>query len=179
MLWGNDAFLEWLGYTQSELQARTWMDISVNDASLSADLEAASRVQDGYLVTYKVKKQYIPKNSRPRWGTLYVLRYPPQGEAKHAICVWEPMVEDNANAFEVARAAVAKMESEFAALRKLLEQAEATSLIEKAMLIAIKLAVTYPKTAMATFLFCCIMVGGSAFLDVLKNVKALMNPVGP
>lgn len=175
-LWANDSFLEWIGYTQTELQQRTWMDISVHDSSLSADIEAASRL-DGYHVTYSVKKQYVPKNSRPKWGTLYVMRYPPGGEQLCCMCVWEPMLDDNADSFELAKASVVKMESELAELKRLLEQAEATSLIEKAMLISVKLAITYPKAAMATFLFCCILVGGSAFLDVLKNVKALMSPI--
>lgn len=177
MLWGNNSFLEWIGYTQSELQQRTWMDISVNDSSLSADLEAAGRIQDGYLVTYKVKKQYVPKNSRPRWGTLYVLRWPPTGEEKCCICVWEPMQDDNADSYELTRVSVQKMETELAELKRLLEQAEATSLIEKAMLITVKLAITYPKSAIAVFMFCCIIVGGSAFIDAVKNVKALMSPI--
>ena len=177
MLWGNDAFLEWIGYTQTELQQRTWMEISVNDSSLSADLEAASRIADGYLVTYKVQKQYVPKNSRPKWGTLYVLRYPPVGETKVCICVWEPMRSDDADSFALTKASVGKMESEFREVREMLEAANVESLPQKAIVIAVELAMAYPKVAIATFMFCCILVGGNTFLDVLKNVRALMSPV--
>lgn len=176
MLWGNDSFLEWIGYTQSELQVRTWMDISVHDSSLLADIEAASRL-DGYHVTYSVKKQYVPKNSRPKWGTLYVMRYPPQGEQQYCICVWEPMLEDTALAFSITKESVHRMESEFKAVRQMLEASNVESLPQKAIVIAVKLAMTYPKAAIAMFLFCCVIVGGNAFLDVMKNVKTLMDPI--
>lgn len=177
MLWGNDAFLEWMGYTQSELQARTWMDISVNDASLLADLEAAGRIQDGYLVTYKVKKQYIPKNSRPRWGTLYVLRYPPIGESKHAICVWEPMQDENADAFAITRVAVVEMQSEFALLRKTIEEITNKSLPQKALASIVELGMAYPKVALFAFVFCCVWLGGNTFVTVFESVRKILSGV--
>ncbi len=179
MLWANDSFLSWIGYTQSEIQSRTWMEISVKDQNLEADLEAARRLADGYQQTYIVQKQYIPKNSRPKWGTLFVMRYPPMGDISMAICVWEPMVLDTEIAFQFAKEGVAKMETELAELRRLLEQAEATSLVEKAMLIGMKLVITYPKTSTAVFMFCCLVVGGNAALDAMQNVKKLMNPLAP
>lgn len=176
ILWANDCFVDWIGYTLSELQTKTWMEISVQDSSLVADILEA-RALDGYQQSYSVQKQYIPKHSRPRWGTLHVLRYPAIGPIACCICVWEPMEKDTDPAYEVAKKAVDKMETEFAELRKLIEQAEATSLVEKAMLISIKLCITYPKTAMACFLFCVLVIGGNAALDAINNTRKLMSPL--
>lgn len=176
MLWGNDSFLEWIGYTQSELQVRTWMDISVHDSSLLADIEAASRL-DGYHVTYSVKKQYVPKNSRPKWGTLYVMRYPPGGEQKCCICVWEPITDDNADSFELTKQAVEKMQNEFAIVRKVIEDCNVKSLPQKAVAAIVEVGMAYPKIALIVFVACCVAVGGNTFLDVMKNVKTLMDPI--
>jgi hypothetical protein len=150
------------------------MEISVNDSSLSADLEAASRIADGYLVTYKVKKQYVPKNSRPKWGTLYVLRYPPSGEQKVCICVWEPMQEEYSDSFELSKEAIGKMQSEFAMLRKTLDDITHKSVPQKAVASLVELGMAYPKIALIVFVFCCVWMGGNTFITVIESVRKIL-----
>lgn len=101
IVWANNAFCIWSQYTLSELQGMTWMQLSVPDANLRADIEELKKLDD-YSPIYTVKKQYIPKGSRPEWGILSVMRYPVSGDIDFCLCTWEPLKNGTAAAFELA-----------------------------------------------------------------------------
>lgn len=101
ILWANAAFCEWSQYTLGELIHQTWMDISVPDKNLDADISEMQTL-DAYRPCYVVKKQYIPKGSKPEWGILTVMRYPLSGDIQCCLCTWEPLKNGTATAFALA-----------------------------------------------------------------------------
>lgn len=101
ILWANHAFLEWTQYTLNELVKMTWMQLSVPDKSLEADIDETKNL-DAYNPTYQVKKQYIPKGNKPEWGVLTVMRYPLNGPIEYCLCTWEPLRNGTATAFALA-----------------------------------------------------------------------------
>lgn len=101
ILWANAAFCEWSQYTLNELRKLTWMQISVPDKNLEADIDEAKSL-DAYNPSYSVKKQYIPKGAKPEWGQLTVMRYPLTGPIECCLCTWEPLKNGTATAFALA-----------------------------------------------------------------------------
>lgn len=101
ILWANAAFCEWSQYTLNELRQLTWMQISVPDKNLEADVDEAKNL-DAYNPSYSVKKQYVPKGSKPEWGQLTVMRYPLSGPIECCLCTWEPLKNGTAAAFTQA-----------------------------------------------------------------------------
>lgn len=99
VLWANESFLTWIGYTLEEFTRKdnpiTWKDISVRDSSLEADIRSASRMKEGKLSHYLIRKFYVPKNGSPQFVELHVRRYPPNGGEPMAICVVEVTVLHN------------------------------------------------------------------------------------
>lgn len=63
---------EWLGYTRAQLEAMTWMDITVR-TDRKDDQEAVSAVMNGSLDHYSMFKTYIRKNSTLMPATLAVI----------------------------------------------------------------------------------------------------------
>ena len=77
------------------------MGISVPDKNLEADISEMQSL-DAYRPCYVIKKQYIPKGSKPEWGILTVMRYPLSGEIQCCLCTWEPLKNGTATAFALA-----------------------------------------------------------------------------
>ena len=99
VLWANEAFLSWIGYTLEEFTRKehpiTWKDISVRDDSLAADIRSVDKLKHGRLAHYLIRKFYVPKNGSPQFVELFVRRYPPHSEEPMAICVVEVTVLHN------------------------------------------------------------------------------------
>ena len=137
--WCNDSFSDWMGYTPSELERRTWMDISVRDDNLAADIEAARQLEAGLISSYRVLKQYIPKQSRPRYGWLTVQRYPFYGPLEVCLCTWRPIEDESSPALANAMESIKKMSTSLDDLKNIVTQIEqqgaATSIIEKGVVI--------------------------------------------
>jgi PAS domain S-box-containing protein len=178
IFYANDAFLRWIGYTMHELESRTWMDISVKDINLEADLAAAKAMGEGSIQYYSVQKQYIPKQSRPRWGTLYVQRYPQIGPCEVALVTWEPLEEETSEAYLIAKDAIQSMSSELVELKAIVKKLEAsnepTNLIEKGVIAWLKIVANYPKSAAVVGLFLICLIGGSAAVNAIGAVKKIM-----
>lgn len=124
--WANSSFLEWIGYSINEFVRSnnpvTWKQISVNDASLQADVEMARDSAAGEISQYTLRKLYVPKNQRPQLVELFVRRFPPRGDREFVFFVVEvfPMNEEHAK--------MAKEQGEFTlALKKLNESVEQLS----------------------------------------------------
>lgn len=79
----------------------TWMELSVPDKNLKADIDEAQNL-DAYNPSYAIKKQYSPKGLKPEWGVLHVMRYPLTGPIEVCLCTWEPLKNGTATAFALA-----------------------------------------------------------------------------
>jgi PAS domain S-box-containing protein len=176
ILWANDSFINWSGYTLGELQSMTWMDLSVRDGSLLADTFEAKQL-DGYQQEYRVRKQYIPKQQKPVWGTLNVLRYPAIGELKCCICTWHPIGDDSKEAYTLATEAIHKMSSELQKLSDALSAHMSQSLFESTIVSVLKLGIKYPKTAWVVFVTMVVVIGGNAGFELLLKVMSVVSPV--
>jgi hypothetical protein len=176
ILWANLAFIDWSGYTLTELTAMSWMDLSVRDGSLMADEFEAAKL-DGYMQSYSVRKQYIPKQQKPVWGTLKVLRYPSIGLMQCCICTWHPLHDDSKEAFALAVESIHSMSSELQKLNDMVNAIEARSLLESTIVMMLKLGIKYPKSAWAILVTLVILVGGNAGFDLLVKVTTVLSPV--
>lgn len=170
ILWANEAFCEWSQYTLGELRKMTWMQISVPDKSLEADIDETTRL-DAYNPVYQVRKQYIPKGQAPEWGLLTVMRYPLTGDVECCLCTWEPLRNGTAKAFSAAMAKFEIVDGKLAdmttEIRKLTTQTDE----DKFVLTTIRLIQRHPKLA-ATFL----VIGLSIF--GLNNIVELLQRFG-
>jgi PAS domain S-box-containing protein len=102
ILWANREFREWSGYTHSELIKLGWMDLSVQDDGLAADVSEIRLIAAGEIQQYRVQKKYRKRNGDAVLGTLTVKRFPLVGEVKFYTCTWEPHVNGTAAAFTLA-----------------------------------------------------------------------------
>lgn len=170
ILWANAAFCEWSQYTLNELRKLTWMQISVPDKSLESDIDE-SRNLDAYNPTYQVKKQYIPKGSKPEWGQLTVMRYPLSGEIECCLCTWEPLKNGTATAFAMAMEHTAKLDARIEAMTAEIKVITTQSDEDRFILGAIRMVQRHPKIA-ASFLFIALSIFG------LNNVVELLQRTG-
>ena len=170
ILWANSAFCDWSQYTLTELRKMTWMAISVPDKNLESDIDE-SRNLDAYNPTYQVKKQYIPKGSKPEWGQLTVMRYPLSGEIECCLCTWEPLKNGTATAFAMAMEHTAKLDARIEAMTAELRAVTTQSDEDKFVLGAIRMVQRHPKIA-ASFLFIALSIFG------LNNVVELLQRTG-
>lgn len=170
ILWANAAFCDWSQYTLTELRKLTWMAISVPDKNLESDIDE-SRNLDAYNPTYQVKKQYIPKGSKPEWGQLTVMRYPLSGEIECCLCTWEPLKNGTATAFAMAMEHTAKLDARIEAMTAELRVVTTQSDEDKFILGAIRMVQRHPKIA-ASFLFIALSIFG------LNNVVELLQRTG-
>ncbi|HET8997590.1 MAG TPA: EAL domain-containing protein [Acetobacteraceae bacterium] len=69
--WINRKFCEMLGYTQAELTAMTFVDLS-HPEDLQDDLRQAARLRAGEISTYSMEKRYFRKDGSVLWGQLTV-----------------------------------------------------------------------------------------------------------
>lgn len=176
IVWANPAFLEWSQYTLHELQSLTWMQISVADKNLEADIEEL-KLLDRYRLSYTVKKQYIPKGSKPEWGQLTVMRYPADGEIEYCLCTWVPFKNGTATAFNLA------MEQSKAFEKKLndmtIEIAKLSSRTEEENWVigSIKMIQKHPKIAMAFMVVALSIFGLNNVVELLQRTGMIQVPV--
>lgn len=160
ILWANDSFCEWSQYTLPELLRKTWLELSVNDGDLAADLEMARALVNGDVKSYTVQKRYMPKNSRPEIGNLHVVRYPETGPFEFCWCLWEPLRNGTAQAFELALESQGKMVAIMTELTQEVKTVTNKTEVESFLLSGLRLSIKYPKVAM--FLIVVILGLGQA-----------------
>ncbi len=68
----NPAFCSILGYSEAELQKKTWMDIT-HPEDASAGSEMLQRLSSGELEEYSVQKRYITKKGNVLWIELFII----------------------------------------------------------------------------------------------------------
>lgn len=176
--WVNDSFSECMGYTPMELERRTWMDLSLKDDNLDADIEAAKQLEAGVITSYSVMKFYLPKGGKPQLGWLNVQRYPQYGPIQVCICHWDPVKEDASPALAISTKAIDKMSASLDELKDILVQIEqqgaATNLVQKGVVIWLKICAEYPKATICVGLFLICLIGGSAAVNAIGAVKKIM-----
>ncbi|MBA3390879.1 MAG: PAS domain S-box protein [Rubrobacter sp.] len=85
----DSKFRDITGYSEEELLARTFQDITHSD-DLRADLDHLQRLLSGEMDTYSVEKRYIRKDYSQVWINLTVsLARDASGEPKHFISIVE------------------------------------------------------------------------------------------
>lgn len=176
--WVNDSFAQCMGYTPRELERRTWMDLSLKDENFEADVESAKQLESGAINSYSVMKFYLPKGEKPQLGWLNVQRYPQYGPLQVCICHWDPVREDSSPALAISTKAIDKMSASLDDLKEILVQIEqqgaATNLVQKGVVIWLKICAEYPKATICVALFFICLVGGSAAVNAIGAVKKIM-----
>lgn len=176
ILWANAAFLEWSQYTLAELRKMTWMQISVPDKNLEADIEEAKRL-DAYNPAYTVKKQYIAKGSAPEWGQLTVMRYPLTGEMQCCLCTWEPLKNGTAKAFAMAMDHCGIIDGKLTAMTAEIQKLTTQTDEDKFVLGTIRLVQRHPKLALAFLVIAASVFGLNNIVELLQRTGLIHLPV--
>lgn len=176
ILWANTAFCEWSRYTLAELRNLGWKKLSVDDESLQADIEAAKSL-DLYCLTYTVEKQYIPKNDKPQWGILNVMRFPSAGEMEYCCCTWEPLKNGTATAFAYAmdrsKSTIGELEKMRIEISKLTSQSDEA----KWIMSTVSLAKANPKIVAALAVITFSILGLNNVFELLDRFGIIEVPV--
>lgn len=175
IFWANDSFCEWSGYTLAELKRMTWIQLSVNDGGLEADL-AELKTLDQYKTSYSVTKQYIPKNDRPQWGKLSVVRYPVVGEIQYCLCTWEPLKNGAATALAMAIEAVGKLETQVDGMKTELKGFTSQSDGDRALLFISRMIQQHPKTALTLVVAFLALIGANNVVAVMQRLGLVSLP---
>lgn len=176
ILWANTAFCEWSKYTLSELQRLTWMQLSVQDETLEADLQEAQKL-DAYHPTYTITKQYIPKNEKPVWGQLAVLRYPLTGDIECCLCTWDPLKNGTATAFATAMEGIAGFEKRVEKLATEIAKLTSQSEEDKFFLSAVGMVRKHPKFIVAAMLLVFSIFGLNNVMELMQRVGVIDAPI--
>jgi PAS domain S-box-containing protein len=87
----NEPFREMVGYSEEELSAMTFMEIT-HDEHLAADMEAVKKVLYGIIPNYRTEKRYVRKDKGVVWGALTVLAIHDQtGHFVHFLGLVKPL----------------------------------------------------------------------------------------
>jgi PAS domain S-box-containing protein len=167
--WANDEFCEWSGYTVQELRQVGWVKLSADGDSIQSDMSLANDL-NGYRLTYSVQKQYVPKNDKPQWGTLTVMRYPASGQIQYCFCTWHPHKNGTQVAFDMAMKELGKLTMQIEGNRIEIAKLNAATTEDVFMSSGVKLLKANPKVAWALFV---IVLGIFGFNNILQIVTGL------
>lgn len=190
--WANRAFEDFIGYTSWELttgvsgKGINWEKLSVTGENLEADKEMARQCAKGERHSYTIKTQCIPKNEKPAWVELNVIRYPVVGDLKCFIAVVSPLKNGNQAAFAMT---VEKLKEFSEELRRIQERhhhmenniingvkatyAETTE-TEQIFLSTARLVNKNPKVSAAICLVILIMILGTQLVQAIETAKKLL-----
>ena len=175
ILWANDEFLQWIGYTLGELRKLTWIQISVPDENLDADLLALKNL-DAWNPRYSVKKQYIPKNEKPSWGTLTVMRFPSDGEIKICGCTWEPLKNGTAAAFTLAMEKCDLLKKELQLVNVNVSSLTSQSEEDRWIVSTISMARKHPRLAGFFLVVAATIFGANNVIELLQRIGYIPVP---
>jgi hypothetical protein len=176
ILWANHAFCELMRYTLQELIDLGWIKISVDDASLRADIEEASRL-DAYNLSYSVTKQFTPKNSAPLWGVLNVMRYPSFGEMECCCCTFEPLKNGTATAFSYAIEHSKSVTGELTKMKDELAKLTTQTTEQQWINSTIQMAMKHPKLALSVIVLGAALSGFNNVIEIFQKVGILHTPI--
>lgn len=172
ILWANDAFLGWIGYTMSEFTRQnspvTWKQITVPDASLDADIEMAEKTSNGNQDSYVIRKFYIPKNQSPQFVELFVRRFPSTGgkaEFELFVCEVSPLFNGHAR---IAKDYENSQQELVACLTAMNDKLEAIA--NHGLNAAVTWLMEHKWAGIPTLIFLVYIVFGERTADVLRNI---------
>lgn len=195
ILWCNPAFEDFIGYTNWELTRGsetgiTIDSISVNDEAQKANTEMAFQCVSGTRISYNVTRQLIPKNEKPVWCHINVVRYPLDGEFKFFLVAVSPMKNGSLAAFNLSMEKTATMAAQLEVLENKLssiptsvienmnklypvDQYKVTPLTEMMRGLG-KLMEKYPKYSIFSLVILLIMILGPQLVKAIETVKVLI-----
>ena len=176
ILWANHAFCELMRYTLQELIDLGWIKISVDDASLKADIDEANKL-DAYNLSYSVTKQFVPKNSAPMWGVLNVMRYPAFGEMECCCCTFEPLKNGTATAFSYAIEHSKTVTGELTKMREELSKLTTQTTEQQWVNSTIQMAMKHPKLAMSIVIAGAVLSGANNVFEILQKAGIIEVPI--
>lgn len=194
ILWSNSAFEEFIGYTHWELvkgphgNGKTWFELSVNDESLIADKMMVEECVNGKTNQYSIKKQYIPKNERPVWVEITVIRFPEDLNTALDcfLVIVVPFKNGMLSALNLAMEKNAEIVKEIKKMRDETDAVFVQSLKEVKECITNKteleiiasagarLMNKYPKISSFCLVIVLIMILGTSLVDAVKTAKELI-----
>lgn len=192
ILWCNEAFEEFIGYSQYELtighngKGISWPQITLQDGSFEADTMMVEELVAGRRQSYTVRKQYIPKNEKPTWVELNVTRWPFEGDIACFLVEVTPLKNGTAAAAQIASEQMSQVLHKLEDFKKetvtvLNAQAEKFEAatgpkteVEKAILSLTRLGVANPKLALAAFMAFLLLLGGSNAVSFINGMRQLM-----
>lgn len=170
-------FMRWIGYTHDELTRLTWMQISVQDDSLNADLHSVNNLTpyDPFCI---VRKQYVPKNDKPAWGELTVTRHPMSGDKiEYCFCTWHPLKNGTAEAFAKAIENGLLVEKRINEMTTVLKQFTSQSEEDRYVLSTINMIKKHPRIAAAFVVIALGMFGLNNVLEILQRTGLMTLPI--
>jgi PAS domain S-box-containing protein len=177
IFYANAAFREWSEYSLFELKSIGWKKLSVENDSLTADIEAAKQVGDGYIQSYTVRKQYRTKSGAAHWGNLSVIRYPASGEIQCYFCVWEPFKNGTSTAFAMAMEHAQKLDARIEAMTAELKMITTQTEEDRFFLSTIRMVQRYPKASAAMLFFALSIFGLNNIVELLQRTGLIQLPV--
>ena len=170
-------FMRWIGYTHEEITRLTWMQISVQDDSLNADLHSVANLTP-YDPFYIVRKQYVPKNEKPAWGELIVTRHPMVGDkVEYCFCTWHPLKNGTAEAFAKAIENGLLVEKRISEMTTVLKQFTSQSEEDRYVLSTINMVKKHPRIAAAFVVIALGMFGLNNVLEILQRTGLIEIPI--
>lgn len=170
-------FMRWIGYTHEEITRLTWMQISVQDDSLNADMHSVANLTP-YDPFYIVRKQYVPKNDKPAWGELIVTRHPMVGDKiEYCFCTWLPLKNGTAEAFAKALENGLLVEKRINEMTTVLKQFTSQSEEDRYVLSTINMVKKHPRIAAAFVVIALGMFGLNNVLEILQRTGLIEIPI--
>ena len=192
ILWANRAFEEFIGYNTWEITtgpSGNGLDLSklsVNDENLEADKAMLKECLAGTIKSYSVKKQYIPKNDKPVWADLHVIRYPLEGNLKYFVTTVIPLKNGTAAAFSLAMNTIKELTDKMNSYTARVSEVESNIIngvdqkiqskteIQNIFLNIAKLVEKYPKVSIAVIITLLTMILGNQLVEAIKNMKTIV-----
>jgi hypothetical protein len=168
ILWANNAFLAWSGYSQNELKRYGWKQISVPGDDADADVNFVSE-WDRFTPIHSIQKQYYRKNKEPVWGVLTAMRFPTSGDIRFCICTWVPATDEGSDTIGIVTNLVDHNVKTLKELQTSIEQYTSLSEEQRFIVTATELAKKYPKLTWAIIAFGFGLFGLNNFLEILKT----------
>ena len=173
----NTAFCEWSQYTLRELIKIGWKELSVDGASMDADLEAVNDMVSGYTQKYSVQKQYRTKSGSAVWGTLSVVRYPATGPVEFFSCTFDPLKNGSAAAFAHAVEFSTKLERRFTEMTAEIQTITRQTEEDRFVLSLSKMMIKYTKVVVGILVFLAMMTGLTKTIQFLQQMGIMPIPV--
>lgn len=175
ILWANNAFLAWSGYSQAELRKYGWKQISVPGDDTDSDVEFVSN-WDEFIPIHTIQKQYYRKNKEPVWGILTAIRFPISGDIRFCICTWVPATEAGSDTIGIVTNLVDRNVKTLRELQDSIDKFTTLSEEQRFIVTATELAKKYPKVTWAIIAFGFGLFGLNNALEILKTIH-LVPPV--